>query len=497
MSCNPIDNNRNTDSGKVSKANLTTNAGVQDVILGRGLAANNHPGNQVFRKIIQERKREYSSSSRRQLKDNISKEIFNVFQSKGVRFLREVKTIEEADNLGLTYPLKSRTWLIVDDETIVHKIKQALREIISTSKKKDSQIARSQIQSTNDGRDPVPVPFPLPKLSSPSSHQDSRILTDEVTSSTMQYKKESENSLARGGFDYYPSVAYGSDFDMNQTERNRQLLQLLSQSKESDSLQNSRFLQGVLPMVHDSRTTSSMNMTSKSVLESILMNNAAAPAQLFQRSNDTQNISSPLSTNWSKPQTESHELTTNEKLRLIIAIQQQSSLRQATTTTLHSAQQHPRAGNNYELSLPLWPTNNETSILSRHAEILPSTSNNVPSVGMTTLPSDQSLMELLTRNRLSQLIGIDYSDRGLLTDNMSHNHHILSELQQQQQQQLLNRILASSTHEQSNLGISGHANPNLLADVRVQYSPSSPFRSLDRHTSTSPTEDDIKPAAKY
>lgn len=101
-----------------------------DVLFGRGSGPNDHEGNIRFRSLVASRKAEYLATNHRLTKAKIAREIVDqVFAQKG-RFLKKM----EADDLRrMGLPEGMDAWMGVDDDTIMEKAKQALRQ--NTSKK--------------------------------------------------------------------------------------------------------------------------------------------------------------------------------------------------------------------------------------------------------------------------------------------------------------------------------------------------------------------------
>ena len=96
-----------------------------DVLFGRGSGPNDHEGNIRFRDVVSKRKAEYMSTNHRQTKATIAKDVVNtVYQSNG-RFL---KKLEASDLQKLGFPPSTEVYQIVDDDTVMEKAKQALRQ---------------------------------------------------------------------------------------------------------------------------------------------------------------------------------------------------------------------------------------------------------------------------------------------------------------------------------------------------------------------------------
>lgn len=102
-------------SSMESSTGVITELGYNDVLLGRGAASINYVGNVIFREIVKEKRVEYLSTARRQTKDDIAKSIIDIVRSRNGRFLRKV-------------PGDQIAWVAVENERIIEKVKQSLRD---------------------------------------------------------------------------------------------------------------------------------------------------------------------------------------------------------------------------------------------------------------------------------------------------------------------------------------------------------------------------------
>lgn len=91
-----------------------------DVLLGRGGATNNHPGNKHFRDQVSEHRKEYLTARKKE-KIGIARRIVAIIQSNGGRFLKRTPTDD---------------WVEVDDKRAQEKTSQALREGLDVRNKK-------------------------------------------------------------------------------------------------------------------------------------------------------------------------------------------------------------------------------------------------------------------------------------------------------------------------------------------------------------------------
>jgi len=116
-----------THNNRTFVTSLTEN----DVLLGRGTPCAENEGNVRFRKLVRSRKAEYTAAEKRMRKDAIAREVLDVIAARGGKFLRKVESKAEMMQLGI--PLctggvtPKEVWAIVDEDTQVQKVKQALR----------------------------------------------------------------------------------------------------------------------------------------------------------------------------------------------------------------------------------------------------------------------------------------------------------------------------------------------------------------------------------
>jgi hypothetical protein len=109
----------------VIMSDYVTELSPHDVLFGRGSGPNDHEGNVRFRQLVASRKDEYMATNHRITKANIAREIVDqVLRHKG-RFL---KKIEATDPVSLHIPNGIDAWIEVDEDTVMEKAKQALRQ---------------------------------------------------------------------------------------------------------------------------------------------------------------------------------------------------------------------------------------------------------------------------------------------------------------------------------------------------------------------------------
>lgn len=98
-----------------------------DVLLGRGQPILNYPGNLKFRQLVKDNKQEYLASGKHAVKDEIARRIVKLITERGGRFLRKVDDQDERDFLKVPESV-FHAWHVVDEQTSLQKVKQALRE---------------------------------------------------------------------------------------------------------------------------------------------------------------------------------------------------------------------------------------------------------------------------------------------------------------------------------------------------------------------------------
>jgi hypothetical protein len=96
-----------------------------DVLFGRGSGPNDHEGNVRFRTMVASRKTEYLATNHRLTKAKIAREIVNSVLSQQGRFLKKMEG-NDLKKAGL--PEDADVWMSVDDDTVMEKAKQALRQ---------------------------------------------------------------------------------------------------------------------------------------------------------------------------------------------------------------------------------------------------------------------------------------------------------------------------------------------------------------------------------
>jgi hypothetical protein len=68
----------------------------------------------------------YIETSRHHIKDEIARQVVDAVKEKNGRFLRRVESLRELEELGV--PDEVQAWALVDDETVLQKVKQTFRD---------------------------------------------------------------------------------------------------------------------------------------------------------------------------------------------------------------------------------------------------------------------------------------------------------------------------------------------------------------------------------
>jgi len=120
-----------------------------DVLFGRGSGPNDHEGNIRFRQYVAERKASYMATNHRATKTNIAREIVNLVENQGGRFLKKLDVALE-DGAPDMYE-------VVDDDTVMEKAKQALRQN-AAKVRGEQQLQAVQQQQQHQKGSSVPMP---------------------------------------------------------------------------------------------------------------------------------------------------------------------------------------------------------------------------------------------------------------------------------------------------------------------------------------------------
>jgi hypothetical protein len=132
-----------------------------DVLLGRGMPILKQTGNNRFRTSIANHRDEYRAVNRHTHKDEIARRIMLTIRALGGRFLRTIESAKDKaiNNIDENVP----AWVVVDEETSLQKVKQALRELPwnseSAKKRKNAKRSLDSVSSHSAGSQLLGEPF--------------------------------------------------------------------------------------------------------------------------------------------------------------------------------------------------------------------------------------------------------------------------------------------------------------------------------------------------
>jgi hypothetical protein len=145
-----------------------------DVLTGRNKIAFMHPGNQLYRELIQRHREAYQRTHKRTFKSIVVRSIMRTIQDKGGRFLRPVdETTTSHDET--TNVLEATTWIEMSKAEIHTKISHALRSAKPSGQPNSAPSKRrvAPKSSTSSGYD----------SSAPSMHDPTHSLREQVATS--------------------------------------------------------------------------------------------------------------------------------------------------------------------------------------------------------------------------------------------------------------------------------------------------------------------------
>ena len=140
------------------QATVVTTLRSDDVLFGRGSGPNDHEGNIKFRELVGARKEEYMATNHRQTKAKIARSIVDQVLQRNGRFLKKLDASEGAKH-GV--PEGVDGYIVVDDDTVMEKAKQALRQNRERQQKDDSSKA-SGTKSLSPHRQRLPQQMNMP-----------------------------------------------------------------------------------------------------------------------------------------------------------------------------------------------------------------------------------------------------------------------------------------------------------------------------------------------
>lgn len=115
-----------------------------DILFGRGWPTMGHPGNALFRNLIQTRLEYYDSCRSKREKTRMAYSIVLHFKENGARFLREDQV--------------SGGWIEVSDEMARQKVSIAFRDIRKAETRSNKPLGTSATKRKSDQMDPILSP---------------------------------------------------------------------------------------------------------------------------------------------------------------------------------------------------------------------------------------------------------------------------------------------------------------------------------------------------
>lgn len=139
----------NTIATKVD--NLVMELRPHDVIMGRGLSANEYEGNKRLRKMVQTRRTDYVNATSRDGKQNVAREIIAAVRAQGGRFLRRYVAFDVSSTRSVWQSIQ-------DTEEMMAKVKQLFRDMAPEVKKRRRQRRRRRAEWARKNQDAYNAP---------------------------------------------------------------------------------------------------------------------------------------------------------------------------------------------------------------------------------------------------------------------------------------------------------------------------------------------------
>jgi hypothetical protein len=125
-----------------------------DVMMGRGIGPNEHPGNRRYRTIVHSFQPEYLATKKRKEKEKIARKAIRTVKANGARFIKPVEgaLATDSNKEGPKGKNKhSKRWVVVEKETVLEKTKQALRFVGHYHNKNRKSGDSSEGDDSSDG----------------------------------------------------------------------------------------------------------------------------------------------------------------------------------------------------------------------------------------------------------------------------------------------------------------------------------------------------------
>jgi hypothetical protein len=138
-----------------------------DVLSGRGATVFKFSGNVAYLQLVNDRRDAFKRTRLNSDKERLANEIIEIVRSRNGRFVREIRTTAEARNLSIRRSI--RAWVFLDQEMVLKKVKQCLREV-KLSSPKQTQLNDSMVEQRNRG---IPQEkFEIAAVSLPESNEN-------------------------------------------------------------------------------------------------------------------------------------------------------------------------------------------------------------------------------------------------------------------------------------------------------------------------------------
>ena len=174
-----------------------------DIILGRGKNANNRPGNIQFRNLIAELSPKYEASATEERTLLVQQLILQIRES-GARFLQSITAADSKGQMVAAYE-------IVSEAKALAKVKQALRDVAPTRKKKSERKVKAEAEGkpTASGVPGKPNAEGLEGLGYPTPAPSSLSRAAEVSAPQQRHSRYplSSSFSATGGEEMTPRPA--------------------------------------------------------------------------------------------------------------------------------------------------------------------------------------------------------------------------------------------------------------------------------------------------
>lgn len=236
--------------------------GIQsnDVLFGRGAPIMNHVGNKSFRKLVSKNKDGYINSTKHSMKMNIAHTIISTIKNQlnGHFIQRKVDKLFEAQELNIPLHIAADAWIIAEEEVILQKVKQALREDYS----QDSSIHTKT--STTKKR------IIIEKKNVKSEEEESNHITAE-SSSICTSNLSSVTSINNYNYSYNKNKRFKTD---SVVKNNKVILKPVASKLASQSIVTDQIMERLHPTTwgnNNSGLTTDSNKISSDYLSLLLL----------------------------------------------------------------------------------------------------------------------------------------------------------------------------------------------------------------------------------